>query len=103
MKSRYTINQEGFGDLFYADKFEQAVGLAENMLKTGENKPVQIHDKMARKTKPRFYNVSICKGEAHSNPFIDHCWVCMPRWGIVVKPVPLTPPPLLDGERNERQ
>ena len=22
-----------------------------------------------------------CSGEAHSNPFIDHCGVCMPHWG----------------------
>jgi hypothetical protein len=22
-----------------------------------------------------------CNGEAHGNPFIDHCMVCMPRWG----------------------
>lgn len=22
-----------------------------------------------------------CTGEAHSNAFIDHCSVCMPRWG----------------------
>lgn len=24
-----------------------------------------------------------CPGEAHSNPFIDNCGVCMPRWGLV--------------------
>jgi hypothetical protein len=24
-----------------------------------------------------------CHGEAHSNPFIDNCGVCMPRWGLV--------------------
>ena len=23
-----------------------------------------------------------CSGEAHSNPFIDNCGVCMPRWGV---------------------
>lgn len=22
-----------------------------------------------------------CNGEAHSNPFIDNCWICMPFWG----------------------
>lgn len=22
-----------------------------------------------------------CTGEAHSNPYIDHCGVCMPHWG----------------------
>lgn len=24
-----------------------------------------------------------CTGEAHSNPHIDHCGVCMPNWGWV--------------------
>lgn len=24
-----------------------------------------------------------CAGEAHSNPNIDHCGVCMPNWGII--------------------
>lgn len=24
-----------------------------------------------------------CEGEAHSNPFIDSCAQCMPRWGVV--------------------
>lgn len=22
-----------------------------------------------------------CIGEAHGNPFIDHCMVCLPYWG----------------------
>ena len=22
-----------------------------------------------------------CNGEAHSNPFIDNCGICMPHWG----------------------
>lgn len=25
-----------------------------------------------------------CTGEAHSNAFIDHCGMCMPRWGRVI-------------------
>jgi hypothetical protein len=24
----------------------------------------------------------VCEGEAHRNAYIDHCGVCMPRWGI---------------------
>lgn len=24
-----------------------------------------------------------CTGEAHSNPYIDHCPVCMPGWGWI--------------------
>ena len=27
-----------------------------------------------------------CHGEAHSNPYIDNCGVCMPRWGVIVRP-----------------
>ncbi len=32
-----------------------------------------------------------CPGEAHSNPYIDNCMVCAPRWGQLTrfKPVPL--------------
>lgn len=25
-----------------------------------------------------------CPGEAHSNPFIDNCWTCAPRWGVIM-------------------
>lgn len=28
-----------------------------------------------------------CTGEAHSNPHVDNCGVCMPRWGWVSTPV----------------
>jgi hypothetical protein len=28
-----------------------------------------------------------CTGEAHSNPFIDNCGICMPRWGVCGNPV----------------
>lgn len=28
-----------------------------------------------------------CPGEAHSNPYIDNCSVCMPDWGWVGKEV----------------
>jgi hypothetical protein len=24
-----------------------------------------------------------CPGEAHSNPYIDNCSVCAPRWGYI--------------------
>ena len=26
-----------------------------------------------------------CTGEAHSNPYIDNCGVCMPQWGWIAK------------------
>ena len=36
-----------------------------------------------------------CTGEAHSNPFIDNCWTCMPFWGeypvAVTKDYVITP------------
>lgn len=25
-----------------------------------------------------------CDGEAHSNPWIDHCMVCIPHWGFTL-------------------
>ena len=28
-----------------------------------------------------------CSGEAHGNPFIDNCMVCMPHWGTILTPV----------------
>lgn len=31
-----------------------------------------------------------CHGEAHDNPYIDHCLVCAPRWGLVpANPLPV--------------
>lgn len=24
-----------------------------------------------------------CYGEAHANPYIDHCMVCLPNWGLI--------------------
>ncbi len=38
----------------------------------------------------RKYNLALpraCSGEAHSNPFIDHCSMCMPHWGYIHDPV----------------
>lgn len=26
--------------------------------------------------------ITKCNGEAHSNPFIDNCMCCAPRWGF---------------------
>lgn len=34
-----------------------------------------------------------CYGEAHSNPLIDHCAICMPNWGWIQSPRP-------DAERS---
>ena len=32
------------------------------------------------------YHFEPCPGEAHSNPNIDNCMVCAPRWGVVMVP-----------------
>lgn len=29
--------------------------------------------------------VQECNGAAHSNPFIDHCMVCLPSWGKIYR------------------
>lgn len=31
-----------------------------------------------------------CTGEAHSNPHIDNCMVCTPRWGVVGAKIKIT-------------
>jgi hypothetical protein len=31
-----------------------------------------------------------CSGEAHTNPHIDNCGVCAPRWGLVGDTVKVT-------------
>lgn len=36
-----------------------------------------------------------CNGEAHSNPYIDHCGVCMPHWGKYPVAVPKDAPGVL--------
>lgn len=37
---------------------------------------------MDKKDKP-YAIITKCTGEAHSNPFIDHCSICMPGWGDI--------------------
>lgn len=41
--------------------------------------------------KPEEAGLVPCNGEAHSNPYIDNCMVCAPRWGTMMsyKPIPL--------------
>ncbi len=29
------------------------------------------------------YKLIPCPGEAHSNPYIDNCMLCAPRWGQI--------------------
>ena len=42
--------------------------------------PAVIEDELLRlEVKP----LVKCTGEAHSNPFIDNCSMCAPRWGWI--------------------
>lgn len=41
---------------------------------------------MMTKIKQGFHLVP-CTGEAHSNPHIDSCGICAPRWGEVEVPI----------------
>lgn len=44
---------------------------------------------MAKKTKrpSEPMHLVACPGEAHSNPHIDNCGICAPRWGKVEIPL----------------
>jgi len=39
--------------------------------------------------RPKTGRLVPCPGEAHSNPHIDHCGTCMPRWGRIEEEAPL--------------
>lgn len=91
MKPRYTLTQDNFSDTFEAVNFKDATDLAKTMLDQF-NETVHIHDHRAHKDKPKVYDATICTGAAHSNPWIDNCMVCMPRWGIVVRPQEIKTP-----------
>ncbi len=38
-----------------------------------------------------------CPGDAHSNPYIDNCMICAPRWGIVMSYRPIAPSAVVPG------
>ena len=44
-------------------------------------KKIKVPDTLAHRVKTG--RMIPCTGEAHSNPFIDNCMVCMPLWGVV--------------------
>lgn len=81
---RYKIDQDGYADSLYSDTFKDAKDAAYRLIESDKNATVKIHDRRARVGKPETYSVQKCTGEAHSNPYIDHCMVCAPEWGIVV-------------------
>lgn len=36
--------------------------------------------RISMKFTPKKVVWKVCTGEAHSNPWIDHCYLCMPYW-----------------------
>ncbi len=38
-----------------------------------------------------------CPGDAHSNPYIDNCMICAPRWGTVMSYKPIGPSAVTKG------
>jgi hypothetical protein len=83
-ETRFEVSGESYGVLKHVKDFDTAVTVARHWIDE-QKTPAQIFDRMARKGKPDTWRVTHCTGEAHSNPWIDHCSVCMPRWGVVVK------------------
>jgi hypothetical protein len=89
VSERYEIKQEGFDVIVYANTLNEAATKALNALESkveGHDAPITITDRRARKGKPSAFTATLCTGAAHSNPFIDHCGVCMPFWGVVIRP-----------------
>jgi hypothetical protein len=98
---RYEVSSPGYGVIEHVQNREEAKTVAQNWIER-EHLPVEIYDRMARTGKPQLWTVTACTAEAHSNPFIDHCYVCAPNWGIVVnvkelKGKPSGPVNILDG------
>ena len=86
-KNRFEVGQEKYGQIENVPSFKEATRIAHNWLdnpKVKNKSGVFIFDRMAHKDKTQLWSVTICTGEAHSNPYIDHCSECMPNWGIVV-------------------
>lgn len=51
-----------------------------------KEKPDQIANRLRTLASEHGLDVPrVCNGEAHSNPHIDNCGVCMPNWGWVSK------------------
>jgi hypothetical protein len=51
------------------------------VLRTGAKFPLYVR-------KPTGRDIP-CPGEAHSNAHIDHCMLCLPRWGVIAEVEPL--------------
>jgi hypothetical protein len=47
--------------------------------------------------KPKALGLAPCPGEAHTNPYIDNCLLCAPRWGQSTTYELLTPEACVPG------
>jgi hypothetical protein len=93
--ARFEVSGDGYGVLKHVKSFKIAVEVATRWVDE-QKKPAEIFDRMARKGKPDTWRVTQCRGEAHSNPWIDHCYECMPYWGIAVKVLNVRLPDVVD-------
>lgn len=48
---------------------------------------LKIRDKLREAGIP---DLKQCDGEAHRNPYIDHCGLCAPRWGWIGAEIKVT-------------
>lgn len=81
---RYEVSSQVIGVIDHTKTRAQAETAAQNFIEREPGKTVEIYDRMARSGQPELWEVKACTGAAHSNPMIDHCAVCMPRWGITL-------------------
>lgn len=83
---RFEVSHKDYGVLSHERTLKDAVDCAQNWIESTKNdytdKTCTIFDRMRPNAPVR--TVSVCTGEAHGNPYIDNCWSCAPRWGVVV-------------------
>ena len=66
---------------------ERAIDYVRGMLARRESpEAIEAYLSTHHKIEP----LQACHGGAHSNPFIDNCGVCAPRWGLVGERVRIT-------------
>jgi len=105
---KYRLVQVGNGFTRGGDKLYKTAPLAEAARRRSGDYSLKVEEVPA----PGWMWAD-CNGEAHSNPHIDHCSVCMPLWGRMLVKDPavaerlgeienaLSPENLYwDGERN---
>jgi hypothetical protein len=50
---------------------------------TDTNEPIRIYERQPTG------RMLPCPGDAHSNPYIDNCMICAPRWGEIPERAPV--------------